>query len=55
MAKRTHHTNCNQAKKNYRNGIKKPRKGKLIEKPGINQKRMMNVLCARYYQKQQAK
>lgn len=50
MAKRTHHSNNNQSRKNHRNGIKKPKKTPLIMHPGINQKRMHNVMYSRYIQ-----
>ncbi|KAI4291806.1 large subunit ribosomal protein L29e [Pancytospora philotis] len=43
MAKRTHHTNCNQSRKNHKNGIKKPKQHKLIDTPGINDKLLRNL------------
>ncbi|KAI5177937.1 large subunit ribosomal protein L29e [Pancytospora epiphaga] len=47
MAKRTHHTNNNQNRKDHRNGIKRPKKHKLVDTPGINDKRLRNIIISR--------
>lgn len=47
MAKRKHHTNCNQNKKHHKNGIKRPKSHKLIDTPGINDKLMKNLYYSR--------
>lgn len=43
MAKRTNHTNRNQNKKDHKHGIKKPKKHRLIDTPGVNIKRLRSA------------
>lgn len=47
MAKRTHHTNNNQNRKHHRNGIKRPKRHRLVDTPGINDKRLKSIHSSR--------
>jgi len=47
MAKRTHGTRNNQNRKEHRNGIKRPKKHRLIETPGMHPTFMKNLIRSR--------
>ena len=47
MAKQTNHTNGNQNRKDHRNGIKRPKRHRLIDTPGIHPRRLENAMRSR--------
>jgi len=54
MAKSKNHTNHNQNRKAHRNGIRKPKKERILVKKGCDPKFLKNMKFARKHNKSKA-